>query len=112
MTSTRAPRPRDGVFRLEEIPNVGPRIAGNLHRLGLHRPQSLVGCDPYALYDRLNDLTRVRHDPCVLDTFIAAVRYMEGAPARPWWHYTRSRKRALVRRGRRAGTVKAVAALR
>jgi hypothetical protein len=38
----------------------------------------------------------MRHDPCVLDTFIAAVRYMEGAPNTPWWHYTPERKRALA----------------
>jgi hypothetical protein len=23
------------------------------------------------------------------------VRFMEGAPARPWWHYTPERKRVL-----------------
>jgi pathogenicity locus Cdd1 protein len=34
----------------------------------------------------------------VLDTFIAAVRYMEGAPKRPWWHYTAERKRRLAAR--------------
>jgi hypothetical protein len=26
-------------------------------------------------------------------TFISAVRFMEGAPARPWWHYTAERKK-------------------
>jgi hypothetical protein len=100
MPSTRVPRRRAGLFSLEEIPNVGRRIAADFHRLGLHHPQSLVGRDPYALYDQLNELTGLRHDPCVLDTFIAAVRFMEGAPARPWWHYTASRKRVLARQSR------------
>mgnify|MGYP000870983529 CR=1 FL=1 len=49
-----------------------------------------------ALYDKLNRVTGQRHDPCVLDTFIGAVRYVDGAPARPWWHYTRERKRVLA----------------
>ena len=39
-----------------------------------------------------------RHDPCLLDTFIAAVRYMEGAPKKPWWKYTAERKRELAAR--------------
>jgi len=43
----------------------------------------------------LNARTGARQDPCVLDTFIAAIRYMEGAPKRPWWHYTAERKRRL-----------------
>jgi hypothetical protein len=34
----------------------------------------------------------------VLDVFISAVRFMEGAPARPWWRYTAERKRALAAR--------------
>ena len=89
----RPPVSRENVLTLQQIPNVGPRIAEDFHRLQLHHPHALVGQDPYALYDRLNERTGLRHDPCVLDTFIAAVRYMEGAPRRPWWHYTTERKR-------------------
>ena len=88
---------RRGVAHLEQIPNVGPRIASDFRCLGLHEPRALVGQDPFALYEMLNARTGVRQDPCVLDTFIAAVRYMEGAPKRPWWHYTAERKRRLAR---------------
>lgn len=49
---------------------------------------------PHALYDALRAATGIRHDPCVLDVFFSAVGFMEGAPARPWWHYTAERKRA------------------
>ena len=91
------PRSRRRIARLEQIPNVGPRIASDLRCLGLHEPRALVGQDPFALYEMLNARTGVRQDPCVLDTFIAAVRYMEGAPKRPWWHYTAERKRRLAR---------------
>ena len=86
---------RESVTSFEQIPNVGPRIAGDFRRLFVQHPHHLAGQDPYALYDRLNDLTGTRHDPCVLDTFIAAVRYMEGAPKTPWWKYTPERKRRL-----------------
>ena len=37
--------------------------------------------------------THTRQDPCVLDTFISAVRFIEEAPARPWWSYTAERKK-------------------
>ena len=60
--------------------------------LVITRPAQLAGKDPYALYQRLCEITGTRHDPCVLDTFISAVRFMEGAPPHPWWHYTAERK--------------------
>lgn len=87
------------VARLEDIPNVGPAVAADLRRLGITTPGELLGRDPYALYDDLCRLTGQRHDPCLLDTFIAAVRYMAGEPKRPWWKYTAERKRELAARG-------------
>ena len=78
---------------LESIPNVGKSIARDLRSIGITQPQDLVGRDPHALYLALCRKTRARQDPCVLDTFISAVRFMEGAPARPWWRYTAERKK-------------------
>jgi hypothetical protein len=95
MSTTRLAKSRESVMRFEQIPNVGPRIAGDFRLLRVEHPHQLAGQDPYALYDRLNVLTGTRQDPCVLDTFIAAVRYMEGAPKTPWWRYTAERKRRL-----------------
>jgi hypothetical protein len=83
---------------LEDLPNVGPAIAADFVRLGIRTPRELAGRDPYALYDELNRVTGTRHDPCVLDTFISAVRFMDGAPPRPWWKYTAERKRTLAKR--------------
>ncbi len=87
---------RDAV-RLTDIPNIGHSIAEDLARLGIDRPQQLMGQDPYALYARINRETGTRHDPCLCDTFIAAVRFMEGAPPHSWWHYTDERKRHFAR---------------
>lgn len=89
---------RTGVARLEDIPNVGVSVAGDLRQLGIMSPDDLPGRDPYALYDELCRITGQRHDPCLLDTFIAAVRYMEGAPKKPWWKYTAERKRVMAAR--------------
>jgi hypothetical protein len=99
-SSNARPSSREGITRLEDIPNVGPATAADLRRLGITTPSELPGRDPYALYEDLCRLTDQRHDPCLLDTFIAAVRFMEGGPKKPWWKYTAERKRKLAARFR------------
>ena len=89
-------RPREKIRKLEDLPNVGKACAGDLRLLGIELPEQLKGRDPYAMYDELCILTNARHDPCVIDTFISAVRFMEGAPALPWWDYTEERKAYLA----------------
>ena len=77
---------------LRTLPNIGPMIARKLVQLGIERPEQLKGQDPEQLFDRLCALDGRRHDPCLLDTFVAAVDHANGAPARPWWEYSRQRK--------------------
>ncbi|HEU4774134.1 MAG TPA: helix-hairpin-helix domain-containing protein [Lysobacter sp.] len=79
--------------RLEDIPNIGPSLADDLRALGIQQPAQLHGKDPVELYLRLCTLTEARQDPCVLDTFIAAVGFIEHDDARPWWARTTQRKR-------------------
>jgi hypothetical protein len=83
---------------LEDLPNVGPAVASDLRRLRIFTPAELHGRDPYAMYADLCRITGQRHDPCLLDTFIAAVRYMAGQPKKPWWKYTEERKRVMAAR--------------
>jgi hypothetical protein len=78
---------------LEQLPNVGPAMAGDLRQLGISSPQQLRGQDAWALYRQLERLTGKRQDPCVLDTLMAVVDFMHGAAPRPWWAYTAERKR-------------------
>ena len=92
MTTRKATRARLATV-LEAIPNVGASIARDLRSIGIKQPRDLINRDPHGLYQALCDRTRTRQDPCVLDTFISAVRFMEGAPARPWWSYTAERKK-------------------
>lgn len=84
--------------RLEQVPNIGPATAADLRQLGIHHPADLARADPAELFDRLCHLTGQRHDPCVLDTLHAAVDFMRGAPAQPWWAYTA--RRLAARSGR------------
>ena len=86
----------DQARRLADIPNIGPAMVADLRNIGIEQPAQLIGKDPYALYQRLCRMTSVHHDPCVLDTFISAVRFMQGAPPHPWWYYTAERKRMLA----------------
>lgn len=76
---------------LEQLPNIGPAMAAELRRLGIHRPAELRGREPLQLYQTLCRVSGKRQDPCVLDTFIAAVAFMRGAAPLPWWHYTAGR---------------------
>ena len=81
--------------QLEQLPNIGPSIAADLRMIGVHEPADLKGADALQLYRRLCEVTGKRHDPCVLDTFMAATDFMGGAEARPWWTYTAQRKAEL-----------------
>lgn len=83
------------VTRFADIPNVGPATIGDFEDLGIESPQQLAGLDPYRLYRQLQGLQGERLDPCVCDVLLAAVRFMQGAPAQPWWHYTAERKAHL-----------------
>jgi hypothetical protein len=76
---------------LTTIPNVGPAIARRLLRLGIEAPGDLRGRDPEELFQRICALDGRQEDPCLLDTFTAAVAYADGEAARPWWHYSRER---------------------
>ena len=77
---------------LEQLPNIGPALAADLRLIGIERPQDLRGKDAFVLDQKLCAATGQRQDPCVLDTFMAAVDFMRGAPAAPWWTYTAQRK--------------------
>jgi hypothetical protein len=77
---------------LEHIPNIGPSLAEDLRQIGIRHPRDLLNKDAFVLYQQLCAATGQRHDPCVLDTFMAATDFMRGAPAAPWWHYTAHRK--------------------
>ena len=71
-------------------------LAADLELIGIHEPVDLKGRDPFQLYHDLCTVTAARHDPCVIDAFISAVRFMDGKGARVWWDYTAERKRVLA----------------
>lgn len=97
MASIKSPKARSAAecLQLEQLPNVGPAMAADLRLLGLREPSALAGQDAYALYRALERATGQRQDPCVLDTFMAVVDFMNGGAPRPWWDFTAERKRVF-----------------
>lgn len=89
-----APMPGD----LTQIPNIGPAVSRKLERLGVTRQEDLRGRDGEQLFGELCAQDGRAHDPCLLDTFVAAVAYVNDGDARPWWEFSRERKaRAAAR---------------
>jgi len=86
---------RKGIKCFQDIPNVGAVIESNFFILGLKEPGQLIGKDPYKMYSNLCKITGKKHDPCVIDVFISAVKYMEGGEPKKWWEFTAERKRKL-----------------
>jgi hypothetical protein len=81
--------------QLEQLPNVCPSIAENLRLVGIEKPSDLKKQDAYSLYQALCTVTGKRHDPCVIDVFISAIRYMQGQAPQSWWAFTDERKHKL-----------------
>jgi len=91
---------RSRVVALTDLPNIGEASAQDLRLLGIHQPSQLVGKCPFEMYEVLCAKTSTRHDPCVIDVFISATRFMGGEEPRPWWAYTEERKQLLKQKGR------------
>ena len=86
---------RHDIKKLQDIPNVGKAIEKDFIVLGIKEPIELIGKDPYQMYSDLCGVTSKRYDPCVIDIFISAVRYMEGGPPKKWWEFTNERKKKM-----------------
>ena len=89
--------------RLEDIPNIGRSIAGDLRGLGIMTPQQLAQCDPLATYLALSGAMERRHDPCVYYTFLSAQHFLKTGEAVPWWKFTAEGKRRLAAHDRQGG---------
>ncbi|MBC8179797.1 hypothetical protein H8E88_01620 [candidate division KSB1 bacterium] len=53
------------------------------------------------MYEKnLCKITGKQFDPCLVDVFISAVKFMEGEPPKKWWDYTKERKAILSKKTR------------
>ena len=76
---------------LQQLPGIGPSLAGDLRALGVRRPADLRRRNPEQLYLRLNRLRGRRQDPCVLYAFRCAAYAARTSRPRPqllkWWNW-------------------------
>jgi len=81
---------------LKDLISVGPAMLRDFEMLGIHSMAQLAKQNPERMYARLNHVTGQRQDPCVLDTFSAAVAQARNPrlPAEQcqWWYWSRKRK--------------------
>jgi hypothetical protein len=92
---------REGEARaLRDLWSVGPAIERDLKSLGVHSVAQLARRSPERLYRHLERMTGRKQDPCVLDTFRAAVAQALDPNLPPeecvWWYYSRLRRKNLV----------------
>jgi hypothetical protein len=81
---------------LVALANVGPATRADFALLGIDSVAKLAKQSPDKLYARLNKLTGKRHDPCVWDTFAAAIHQAKTGEAKSWWKWTAERKRRMA----------------
>ena len=92
---------RKTVSRLDELPNIGKTMADYLQSIGIDHPGTLIGKEPFELYEALCTKTGKRFDPCVIDIFMSVVHFMEGGEPSPWWSFTVERKNLITRNQRK-----------
>jgi Pathogenicity locus len=81
---------------LTELISIGPAMLRDFELLGIRSVADLARRNPRRMYAELNRLTGQRQDPCVLDTFCAAVAQARNPrlPAEKcrWWYWSGVRK--------------------
>src|SRR5438552_18172240 len=89
-------RARIGERQLWDLISIRPAMLRDSELLRIRTGAQLALQSPEDLYATLNRLTGRRQDPCVLDTFCAAVAQAKNPrlPAEQceWWYWSRKRK--------------------
>ena len=89
-------RARIGEKQLGDLISIGPAMLRDFELLRIRSVAQLARQNPQNMYARLNRLSGQRQDPCVLDTFCAAVAQAKNPrlPAEQceWWYWSRKRK--------------------
>jgi hypothetical protein len=83
--------------QLGDLISIGPAMLRDFKMLGIPSVAQLAKQNPKTMYSKLERLTGQRQDPCVLDTFEAAVAQARNprlaAEKCRWWYWSQVRKR-------------------
>jgi len=81
---------------LGRLVSIGPAMLRDFELLGIRSVAQLARRNPQSMYRDLCRITGERQDPCVLDTFCAAVAQARDPLLPPeqcqWWYWSRRRK--------------------
>jgi hypothetical protein len=87
--------------QLKDLRGIGPKMLDDFERLGVSSVRQLKTRDAGRMYRRMCDLTGVRQDPCVLDTYRCAIEQARNPnlpeEQRDWWYWSGLRKAASRR---------------
>ncbi|HYL61414.1 MAG TPA: helix-hairpin-helix domain-containing protein [Candidatus Methylomirabilis sp.] len=82
---------------LRDLISIGPAMLRDFEMLGVRSVSQLAKQDPRRMYEKLGRIVGQRQDPCVLDTFCAAVAQARNprlaAEKCQWWWWSRERKK-------------------
>jgi hypothetical protein len=82
--------------QLNDLISIGPAMLRDFEILGIRSVAQLAKQEPREMYQKLNGKRGQRQDPCVLDTFCAAVAQARNPrlPAEQcrWWYWSRKRR--------------------
>jgi len=92
---------------LASLFSVGPAMLRDFEILGIGSVEKLAKQDPQKMYRKLERATGQRQDPCVLDTFCAAVAQARDpllpAEQRQWWYWSKKRTESAAASKQRNG---------
>lgn len=84
------PKPKNPFLSLKWV---GPACCKDFELLDIHSIAQLAQANPDELYHRIQEMTGEAHDPCVWDVFACAIDQARGLPVKPWWFYSKIRKK-------------------
>lgn len=85
------------IRRLEDLPNIGKKLAADLRQAGVNQPQDLLNREPLPLFRDLAPIMGPRHDPCVFYTLLAVRHFLQHSEPLSWWKFTAQGKEILNR---------------
>jgi predicted RecB family nuclease len=90
--------------QLADLISIGPAMLRDFEMLGIRSVRDLARQNPQRMYERLSRASGARLDPCVLDTFCAAVAQARNprlaAEKCQWWYWSRKRKQGRSRKSK------------
>jgi hypothetical protein len=82
--------------QLEDLISIGPAMLRDFELLKIRSVAQLARQNPQKMYEKMERATGQRQDPCVLDTFCAAVAQARNprlaAEKCQWWWWSSKRK--------------------